>query len=104
MISPSCTYLIGPSSAASGETCPIEAPLDAPEKRPSVIRATLEPSPIPAIADVGDNVSDEEFAKRKAAYVAKEEKPVSGYLARYRHLVTSGAKGAVMKRPEELGK
>jgi dihydroxy-acid dehydratase len=49
-------------------------------------------------------VSDEEFAKRKAAYVAKEEKPVSGYLARYRHLVTSGAKGAVMKRPEELGK
>ncbi len=49
-------------------------------------------------------ISDEEFAKRKAAYVAKEEKPVSGYLARYRHLVTSGAKGAVMKRPEELGK
>ena len=37
--------------------CPIEAPRLAPEKRPSVIRATLEPSPIPAIADVGLSIS-----------------------------------------------
>ena len=28
----------------------------------------------------------------------------SNAMRKYRHLVTSGAKGAVMKRPEELGK
>ena len=37
--------------------CPIEAPLEAPEKRPSVINATESPSPIPAIAEVGFNIS-----------------------------------------------
>ena len=57
MISPSSTRAMGPPTAASGETCPMEAPLDAPLKRPSVIRATEEPSPIPAIADVGFNIS-----------------------------------------------
>jgi len=57
MISPSSTSAIGPPTAASGETCPIEAPRLAPEKRPSVIRATDEPSPIPAIADVGLSIS-----------------------------------------------
>ena len=31
--------------------------LDAPEKRPSVISATLEPRPIPAMADVGFSIS-----------------------------------------------
>ena len=35
----------------------MDAPLDAPEKRPSVIRATLSPSPIPAMAEVGFNIS-----------------------------------------------
>ena len=35
----------------------MEAPLEAPEKRPSVISATVEPSPIPAIAEVGFNIS-----------------------------------------------
>lgn len=30
---------IGPPSAASGDTCPIAGPFDAPEKRPSVIKA-----------------------------------------------------------------
>ena len=39
---------IGPPTAASGDTWPIEAPLEAPEKRPSVINATDEPSPMPA--------------------------------------------------------
>ena len=34
MISPSSTSAIGPPTAASGETWPMEAPLDAPEKRP----------------------------------------------------------------------
>ena len=43
MMSPSSTSAIGPPTAASGETCPIDAPLEAPLKRPSVIRATLEP-------------------------------------------------------------
>ena len=57
MISPSSTKAIGPPTAASGETCPMDAPLDAPEKRPSVIKATELPSPIPAIAEVGFNIS-----------------------------------------------
>ena len=38
MISPSSTSAIGPPTAASGDTCPMDAPLDAPLKRPSVIR------------------------------------------------------------------
>ena len=57
IISPSSTNAIGPPTAASGETCPIDAPLEAPEKRPSVINATDEPNPIPAMADVGFNIS-----------------------------------------------
>ena len=57
MISPSSINAIGPPTAASGDTCPMEAPLDAPEKRPSVIKATESPSPIPAIAEVGFNIS-----------------------------------------------
>ena len=52
IISPSSTNAIGPPTAASGETCPIEAPLEAPLKRPSVISATEDPSPIPAIAAI----------------------------------------------------
>ena len=52
IISPSSTRAIFPPTAASGDTCPMEAPLDAPEKRPSVIKATESPSPIPAIAEV----------------------------------------------------
>jgi len=57
MISPSSTSAIGPPTAASGETCPMDAPRLAPENLPSVIRATDDPSPIPAIADVGFNIS-----------------------------------------------
>ena len=57
IISPSSTNAIGPPIAASGDTCPIDAPLEAPENLPSVIKATLEPSPIPAIADVGLSIS-----------------------------------------------
>ena len=57
MMSPSSTSAIGPPTAASGDTCPMDAPLDAPEKRPSVISATLEPSPIPAMAEVGFSIS-----------------------------------------------
>ena len=57
IISPSSTRAIGPPTAASGDTCPIDAPLDAPLNRPSVISATDEPSPIPAIAEVGFSIS-----------------------------------------------
>ena len=57
MISPSSTNAIGPPTAASGDTCPMDAPLDAPEKRPSVINATEEPNPMPAIAEVGFSIS-----------------------------------------------
>ena len=57
IISPSSMSAIGPPTAASGETWPMDAPLDAPENLPSVIRATVEPSPIPAIAEVGFSIS-----------------------------------------------
>ncbi len=49
-------------------------------------------------------VSDEEMAARKAKWQPREAKVKTGYLARYKELVTSGAKGAVMKRPDELVK
>jgi dihydroxy-acid dehydratase len=49
-------------------------------------------------------VSDEELVKRKAEWKPVEPKVKTGYLARYRELVTSGAKGAVMKTPAELRK
>lgn len=42
-------------------------------------------------------VSDEEMAKRKAAWQPREPKVKSGYLARYEKMVTSGDKGAVLK-------
>ena len=38
--SSSSTSAIGPPSAASGETWPMAGPVEAPEKRPSVINAT----------------------------------------------------------------
>ena len=49
-------------------------------------------------------ISDEVMAERKAKWQPREPKVTTGYLARYKELVTSGAKGAVMKRPEEIGK
>ncbi len=42
-------------------------------------------------------VSDEELARRKAAWQPKEPKVTTGYLARYRELVTSGNRGAVLE-------
>ncbi|MCR4585043.1 MAG: dihydroxy-acid dehydratase [Lachnospiraceae bacterium] len=45
-------------------------------------------------------VSDEELAKRKAEWRPKEQK-LTGYLARYRELVTSGNRGAILKVPGE---
>ncbi len=44
-------------------------------------------------------VSDEELEKRKVGFVPKETEIKSGYLLRYRELVTSAANGAVLKVP-----
>ena len=43
-------------------------------------------------------VSDEELAKRKEKWIPREPKVTTGYLSRYKELVTSGATGAVMKK------
>jgi len=43
------------------------------------------------------DVSDEELAKRKAAWVAPEPKVKTGYLARYAKLVSSADKGAILQ-------
>lgn len=42
-------------------------------------------------------VSDEELAKRKAAWTPREPKVKTGYLARYAKMVTSGNRGAVLE-------
>ena len=45
-------------------------------------------------------VSDEELAKRRAAWTPREPKVTTGYLARYASMVTSGNRGAIL----EIGK
>ena len=45
-------------------------------------------------------VSDEELAKRKAAWQPREPKIKEGYLRRYAAQVTSGNMGAILKQPE----
>jgi dihydroxy-acid dehydratase len=42
-------------------------------------------------------VSDEELAKRRAAWVCPEPKIKTGYLARYAKLVSSADKGAILE-------
>ena len=42
-------------------------------------------------------VSDEELAKRKEKWIPREPKITTGYLARYRELVTSGNRGAILE-------
>lgn len=44
-------------------------------------------------------VSEEELAKRKAAWQPKEPKITTGYLARYASMVTSGNRGAILEIP-----
>lgn len=44
-------------------------------------------------------VSDEELAKRKAEWTPKDPGNLTGYLKRYRELVTSGNRGAVLEVP-----
>ncbi|MCR5700900.1 MAG: dihydroxy-acid dehydratase [Lachnospiraceae bacterium] len=43
------------------------------------------------------DVSEEELAKRKAAWTPREPKVTTGYLARYSKMVTSGNRGAVLE-------
>lgn len=44
-------------------------------------------------------VPEEELSKRKEKWVPKESKAVTGYLSRYRELVTSGNRGAILEIP-----
>ena len=44
-------------------------------------------------------VSDEELAKRRAAWTPREPKINTGYLARYAAMVTSGNRGAILEIP-----
>ena len=48
-------------------------------------------------ASITLEVSEEELARRKAAYVQPEPKVKSGWLARYARLVTSADQGAVLE-------
>ncbi|SDB13151.1 dihydroxy-acid dehydratase [Eubacterium oxidoreducens] len=45
------------------------------------------------------DVSDEEMAKRKAAWKPRKPRVTEGYLARYQEMVTSGSTGAILKTP-----
>lgn len=44
-------------------------------------------------------VSEEELERRRAGWKAREPKVTTGYLARYRELVTSGNRGAILEAP-----
>ena len=57
IMSPSSTRAMVPPAAASGLTWPMEAPRVAPENRPSVMRATDSPKPMPQMAEVGLSIS-----------------------------------------------
>ncbi|MGN0430987.1 MAG: dihydroxy-acid dehydratase [Lachnospiraceae bacterium] len=46
-------------------------------------------------------VSDEEMAARRAKWQPREPKVTTGYLARYRELVTSGNRGAILEIPKD---
>ena len=47
-------------------------------------------------------VSDEQLASRKAKWTPKDPGELKGYLKRYRSLVTSGNRGAVLELPKDL--
>ncbi len=46
-------------------------------------------------------ISDEEMAARKAKWQPREPKVTTGYLSRYRELVTSGNRGAILEVPKK---
>ena len=45
-------------------------------------------------------ISDEILAQRRAKWQPREPKVTTGYLSRYRELVTSGNRGAVLEFPD----
>ncbi len=45
-------------------------------------------------------ISDEELAKRKAAWTPRKPQVTSGYLERYAHMVTSADRGAILEMPK----
>ncbi|MBR1693496.1 MAG: dihydroxy-acid dehydratase, partial [Lachnospiraceae bacterium] len=45
-------------------------------------------------------LSDEELAKLRENWTPKEQPELKGYLKRYRELVTSGNRGAVLEVPK----
>ena len=47
-------------------------------------------------------VSDEELARRKAAWKPRQPKVTDGYLKRYAALVTSGNRGAILELPKDM--
>ena len=49
-------------------------------------------------ASINADISDEEFSKRKAAYVKPEPNIKTGWLSRYAKLVDSADKGAIMRQ------
>ena len=56
-VSPSRTTAMGPRREVSGETWPMQGPRVAPEKRPSVTRATDSEKPMPTSAAVAVSIS-----------------------------------------------
>lgn len=48
-------------------------------------------------------VSQEELTKRKEKWQPREPKITTGYLSRYREMVTSGNRGAILELPEKKG-
>ena len=46
-------------------------------------------------------VSEEELARRRAAWKPRKPRITTGYLSRYAALVTSGNTGAILKVPDE---
>ena len=49
-----------------------------------------------------DSYSDEELARRKAAWKPRQPKVTDGYLKRYAALVTSGNRGAILELPKDM--
>src|SRR3989337_286729 len=76
-VSPFLRAAMGPRAAASGDTWPMQAPRVPPEKRPSVMSATLVPSPMPTMLALGG--SDHAVALHHAA----REEGGAGLLLRF---------------------
>ena len=64
-----------------------------------VVEETVDPDTLEkeTNADAARKAHEESEAKRKAEWQPREPRITTGYLARYAKLVTSGAKGAVLK-------